>query len=232
MGALDECTSGLSELLHAITDDSVGPRSRVKWLVTSRNVPEIELYLHPDPLCVKVSLEAKARYVTRAVAAFVEYKVRRLAALCTYDLELQAEVQQQLRDKTEGTFLWVSLVCKELEDVPLYRTRDLLQALPLGLDPLYDRMMVQIMAQDARTVRYCKDVLRSIALARRPLLLEELAVAAGLPKDQFRDLQAVADLSRRCGSFVTVREGIVSFIHLSAKEYVMSAWHLSSHGTL
>jgi hypothetical protein len=217
--ALDECTSGLSELLHIITDASLIRRSRVKWLVTSRNIPQIERYLQPDALGVNVSLEVKAGHVSRAVAAFIEYKVQRLATVQKYDQRLRAEVQQQLRDKAEGTFLWVSLVCKELESVPLYRTREVLQALPPGLDPLYERMMAQIVAQDARTAGYCRDILRSITLAFRPLQLEELAATAGLPRDKFRDVQAVADLVGRCGSFLTVREGVVSFIHLSAKDF-------------
>ena len=215
--ALDECTSGLSELLQVITDTSLGRRSRVKWLVTSRNIPEIERYLQHDSLGVKVSLEVKASHVSRAVAAFVEYKVQRLVTVHKYDTGLQAKVQQHLRDKAEGTFLWVSLVCKELEKVPLWRTREVLQALPPGLDPLYDRMMEQIVAQ-----QYCKDILRVITLAFRPLQLRELAVAAGLPKDHFSGVEAVADLARRCGSFLTVRQDTVSFIHLSAKDYLTS----------
>ncbi|RII17397.1 hypothetical protein CUC08_Gglean002491 [Alternaria sp. MG1] len=217
--ALDECTSGLSELLHIITDDSLRRRSRVKWLVTSRNVPEIERYLQPDAQGVKVSLEVKASHVSRAVAAFVEYKAQRLATVQQYDAALQTEVQQQLYDKAEGTFLWVSLVCKGLEKVPFYRTREVLRALPPGLDPLYDRMMAQIAAQDAQTTEYCKSTLRTITSAFRPLQLDELAVAAGLPKDWFSDVRAVVDLVSRCGSFLTVRGGIVSFIHLSAKDY-------------
>jgi hypothetical protein len=217
--ALDECTSGLSELLRIIADASLGRRSRVKWLVTSRNIPEIERYLQPDSAGAKVSLEVKESHVSRAVAAFVDYKVEWLATVQKYDRGLQAEVQQQLRDKAEGTFLWVSLVCKELEKVPLYRTREVLQALPPGLDPLYERMMAQIIAQDARTAGYCRDIIQSITLPFRPLQLEELAVAAGLPTDQFGNVHAVADLVGRCGSFLTVREGVVSFIHLSAKDY-------------
>ena len=217
--ALDECTSGLSELLHIITDTSLGRRSRVKWLVTSRNIPEIERYLQPDSLGVKVSLEVKASHVSRAVAAFVKYKVQRLATAQKYDARLQAEVQQQLRDKAEGTFLWVSLVCGELEKEPLYRTREVLQAMPSGLDPLYDRMMAQISAQDVRTAGHCRSILRAAALVFRPLLLSELVLSAGLPCDRFSDLQAVIDLVGRCGSFLTVREGVVSFIHLSAKDY-------------
>jgi hypothetical protein len=217
--ALDECTSGLSELLGIITDTSLTRRSRVKWLVTSRNIPEIERHLQPDLRGIKVSLEVKASHVSKAVAAFVEYKVQRLVTVQKYDARLQAEVQQQLRSKAEGTFLWVSLVCKELESVPLYRTQEVLQELPPGLDPLYERMMAQIVTQDARTVGYCRDILQSITLAFRPLQLKELAVAAGLPGNQFSGVQAVADLVGRCGSFLTIREGVVSFIHLSAKDF-------------
>jgi hypothetical protein len=103
--ALNECTFGLSELLHVITDASLGRRSRVKWVVTSRNISDIERHLQPDSLGVQLSLEIKASYVSRTVAAFMEYKVQRLVAVQKYNSQLQAEVQQQLRKKAERTFL-------------------------------------------------------------------------------------------------------------------------------
>jgi hypothetical protein len=95
--------------------------------------------------------------------------------------------------------------------------------MPRGLNPLYDRMMAQIAAQDAETTDtdYCWDILRSTTLAFRPLKLEELAIAADLPKDLCNDVQAVVDLVSRCGSFLTIRDGILSFIHLSAKDYFL-----------
>jgi hypothetical protein len=217
--ALDECTSELSELLRIITDDNLGQQSRVKWLVTSRNVPEIERCLQPDLLGIRVSLEISKGHVSKAVAAFVDYKMQRLATVSQYDPELRAEVQQQLCDKAEGTFLWVSLACRELDSTPLYLMRDVLQALPPGLHPLYKRMMSQIQAQDTMTVQYCRAILQTMTLAFRPLQLEELAVAAGLPSDRSFGAQAVLDLVGRCGSFLTVREGVVSFVHLSAKDY-------------
>ncbi|PSN59069.1 hypothetical protein BS50DRAFT_626899 [Corynespora cassiicola Philippines] len=183
---------------------ALAPRSRAKWLVTSRNVPDIERHLEPGSLRVKVSLEVSASHVSKAVAAFVDVKVRRLAAGQKYDRSTQAEVQQVLCDKAEGTFLWVSLVCKELEGVPLYRTRTVLQALPPGLDPLYNRMMARILAQrDVQAVR-------------------ELAVVADLPNNLSGNVQAVIDLVGRCGSFLTLRDDTVSFIHLSAKDYFTS----------
>jgi WD40 repeat protein len=217
--ALDECTSGLSDLLKIITDDSIGRQSKVKWLLTSRNTPVIKQYLQPDSQKAKVSLEVKSEQVSTAVAAYVKYKVQRLAAVQLYDGVLQADVQKQLRDKAGGTFLWVSLVCKELMSVPFYRTREVLQGLPPGLGPLYTRMIAKIETQDTMTVRYCSEILKSTTLALRPLQIWELVVMASLPSDQFCNVQAVLDLVSRCGSFLTVREGIVSFIHLSAKDY-------------
>jgi hypothetical protein len=188
--ALDECTSSQSALLRIITDDGLARRPSVKWLVTSRNLPEIKQYLQSDSAGIKVSLEVSATQVSAAVEAFINYKVQGLAAVKKYEAGLQAEVQQLLRGKAEGTFLWVSLVCKEMECVPLFRTLEVLQAMPTGLDPLYDRMMAQILAQDhIKTREYCKDVLRAVTVAFRPLRLKELVIVAGLPSDQFYSAQ-------------------------------------------
>jgi hypothetical protein len=221
--ALDECATGLPDLLHIITGSSPARRSRVKWLVTSRNIPDIERYLQPDAAGIQVSLEVSTSHVSKAVAAFVNFKVQDLATVKRYEAKLQAEVKKVLRGKAEGTFLWVSLVCKELEGVEYHRTREVLRELPPGLDPLYERMMGQILAQhNVKTAEFCKAVLRAVTITFRPLRLSELVVVAGLPSDQFDDPQAVADLVSRCGSFLTIRQDTASFIHLSAKDYLMA----------
>ena len=221
--ALDECTTGLSTLLRIITDDSFARRSRIKWLLTSRNLPEIEHFLQPDAAGIKVSLEVSADQVSRAVAAFIDFKVQNLATVKRYGAELQAEVEKVLRTKAEGTFLWVSLVCKELQGVEYRRTRNVLWDLPPGLDPLYERMMGQILAQhNVKTAEFCEAVLRAVTVAFRPLRLRELVVVASLPSDEFDDPQAVVDLVSRCGSFLTISQDTVSLIHLSAKDYLMA----------
>lgn len=161
---VDECMSGWSNLLQIITNGSLAQRSKVKWLVTSRNLPDIERYLRPDSVDVKVSLEVSADYASKAVAAFVKFKVQHMVAAQEYDPKARVEVQQILCVKAEGTFLWVSLVCKELESVPLYRAQKVLQELPLRLDPLYNRMIEQILVQDTQTVQFCTDILQSINL--------------------------------------------------------------------
>jgi hypothetical protein len=151
--------------------------------VTSRNLLEIEQYLQPDSTGIKVSLEVSADQVSRAVATFINFKVQDLATVKRYGAELQADVGKVLRGKAEGTFLWVSLVCKELEGVEYRRTRKVLRDLPPGLDPLYERMMGQILAQhNVKTSEFCEAVLRAVTVAFRPLRLRELVVVAGLPR--------------------------------------------------
>ncbi|KAJ4986332.1 Vegetative incompatibility protein HET-E-1-like protein 15 [Stagonosporopsis vannaccii] len=217
--ALDECTTGLSEILHIITDSSFAPLGKIKWLVTSRNTPEIERSLRPDRPGAAVSLEINASYASKAVVAFVEYKVRRLSRFRGHDSRLQEEVKRRLRDKAEGTFFWVSPMCEELEHTPPSRVRRKLRVIPRRLAILYHQMMAQIMTQDEETVKYCKEILQAITFATRPLHLEELAIAAGLPDDLFENSQAIMDLVSSCGSLLNVHKGTVSFVHSSAKDY-------------
>ena len=57
--ALDECDSGLPELLNLIID-KFAPPSRVKWLITSRDREELGQELRLEDYCWKVSLEPPA----------------------------------------------------------------------------------------------------------------------------------------------------------------------------
>ena len=77
----------------------------MKWLVTSRNMQGIERYLQPDSAGIKVTLKVCASHVSKAVTAFVNFKVQHLATTNKYNAGLQAEVQRVLRDRAEGTFL-------------------------------------------------------------------------------------------------------------------------------
>jgi hypothetical protein len=56
-------------------------------------------------------------------------------------------------------------------------------------------------------------------LTYRPLYLKELVATAGLPEEQSDELHVLVDL---CGSFLTVREEIIYFIHQSAKNYFIT----------
>jgi hypothetical protein len=221
--ALYECTVELHVLLDIIAGKSLTTRSTVNWLVASRNRPDIEERLGPDSRRMRIGLELNPTQISRAVAAFINSKVKDLATQKKYDTGLQEEVKDQLFEKAEATFFWVALACKRLGEVPPWKTRSVLKELPYGLEPLYGRMMDQILLQnDTEDVEYCKQVLRSVTFAYRPFRLQELAAIAELPEELFDVIPSLSQLVDRCGSFLTIRQGTVYFIHQSVKDYFIT----------
>lgn len=103
--ALDECGEGLQPLLDTMTDENFAMKSKVKWLVASRNRPDIAERLRPDDARMKISLELNPEHVTRAVNAFIDSKVQILALQKQYDSVPKEEVRRTLSKRSEATFL-------------------------------------------------------------------------------------------------------------------------------
>jgi hypothetical protein len=220
--ALDECNDQLKELLITITDEEFTQNSKVKWLVASRNRPDIAEQLSPDDRHVKISLEMNDKHIEKAVNAFIEFKVKRLSQQKQFDVKVEEEVQYTLQHKSEKTFLWVSLACKSLEQERAAEAISVLRALPQGLGPLYERMMTLILREPNEVAEYCKQILRSAATVYRPLQLQELVGTTHLPdRIQMHD-KHLKDLVERCGSFLTLRNGTIYFIHQSAKDFLLT----------
>jgi hypothetical protein len=77
--ALDECVTDLPKLLHFIAKQS-SASSRVKWIVSSRNWPEIEEQLEQAGHKARLSLELNVESVSAAVGVFIQHRVTQLAA--------------------------------------------------------------------------------------------------------------------------------------------------------
>ena len=212
--ALDECDNKILGLLEWIMERNSEISPKVKWLITSRNEPAFTERLgHGRQL--HTSLELNSSHVTRAVAIFIDYKVRDLADMKFYNNKLQAFIRDSLLEKAEGTFLWVALVCKELRRARRGKERCFLQATPAGLVPLYERMLNQVLHQgDENDIESCRRILCSITLAFRPLRLTEIAVFAKISESELEILVEY------CGSFITIRGETAYLIHQSAKDYL------------
>jgi len=187
--------------------------------VTSRYRPDIEKWLQADTFHQKINLELNSTHISHAVNAFIDAKVSELAI--SDDNELQRKVKNYLLENSEETFLWVSLVCKRLEVVPLWKMQlqltEVLGEFPPGLEQLYERMMNQI--ENGESAKFCKQILSSITLTLRPIHLKELVTTAGLQEELLYDLQLVRELVDLCSSFLTLQEEMVYFVHQSAKDY-------------
>ncbi|KAM3084906.1 hypothetical protein ACMFMG_003351 [Clarireedia jacksonii] len=216
--ALDECNQELQPLLKEIeTSQYYFPK--VKWLVTSRNEVFIKDNLtSPDRPCL--SLELNSRHVSRAVDSFINAKVADLKRKKCYTQDITSKVKQYLSEKADGTFLWIALVFQELKAVRKVDTEERLTRFPAGLEPLYERILQQLSNQNIGDhLQRHRQVLRLITLALRPLHLEEVVDLGDLLPGRASDLQDAKDLIDECGSFLTIREESIYFIHQSAVDF-------------
>lgn len=114
--ALDECQTELEQLLNFINETSAHPACQIMWLVSSRNQPNIEECLRPGEGTIQLDLEQDAEgQIADTVSAYVDHKASKLAQSKRYNNKLQTYVREYLRKNSSGTFLWVALVCKQLE---------------------------------------------------------------------------------------------------------------------
>jgi hypothetical protein len=229
--ALDECQYDLRRLLELINKHSA--TNRIKWIVSSRNRTDIEETLHISDSRTRLSLELKtnAKQIGDAVNAYIDYRVTELAKKWN-DESLRNHAQQMLRTKAQGTFLWAALVVQELREVDSWDVKDVLNEVPAGLDELYGRMMQQIAQLPRKTPDYCRQLLATVSATYRPLYLAELGLLSGLSSSISTDPENIKKIAKKCGSFLTIREETVSFVHQSAKDYLdkNASGHLFSSG--
>ncbi|RYP61067.1 hypothetical protein DL771_010266 [Monosporascus sp. 5C6A] len=98
--ALDECGTDLSRLLDLIKETP--SKSRIKWLLSSRNRIDIEQKLRPDNSRTRLSLELKsnADHVSHAVNAYIDHCIWEIPAIQN-NKQLQAQVRDQIRRKAD-----------------------------------------------------------------------------------------------------------------------------------
>ncbi|GKT50172.1 vegetative incompatibility protein HET-E-1 [Colletotrichum spaethianum] len=217
--ALDECEADLDQLLHLIVQ--VSTLSRVKLVVSSRNWPDIENALGDATQKIRFCLELNQESISAAVDKYIQYKVDQLVQRKRYDCKTRDVVQQHLVSNANNTFLWVALVCQELADprVLKWHIRAKLQKFPPGLDSLYARMMDRVFSSDDADL--CRQVLSLVSIAYRPLSLTELASLAESLEEYADDVNALEEMIGICGSLLTLREGVVYFVHQSAKDFLL-----------
>lgn len=202
--ALDECITGLEQLLYLI-DETVSTTYRLKWILSSRNLPNIERRLKAMGKHSALSLELKAESVAAAVDVYIHHKVHHLSHIKQYDDETKTAVQQRLSTNANGTFLWVALVCQSLESINVlpWNTKKVLERFPAELGALYGRMMIQIHKLDDSEL--CKRILVIAALAYRPLTRQELASLAEMPTFISSNPAFLENVIQLCGSFLSLQ---------------------------
>ncbi|UKZ80133.1 hypothetical protein TrVFT333_007898 [Trichoderma virens FT-333] len=192
--ALDKCEPRREQLL-----DFIMKPSRVKWVVSNRNWQDIKEKLGRTKQKVRLQLELNQDSISKAVDKYIGRKVEELAGLKNYDKETRDAVKYHLTSDADGTFLW-------------------LKSFPPGFDLLYMRMMEQMSNSDDADI--CKEILAIASVVYRPITRKELKVLIeSLEGDDYNDLPEIINA---CGSFLTLREGFIYFVHQLAKDFLLS----------
>ena len=152
------------------------------------------------------------------IQAYVDKIVR---TALPYDVQFQDDIVRAILDKASGSFLWVKLVLNTLKD-NWHTSEDVRKALhdvPSGMEPLYERMISQVMDQKLRPRSIALRMLTWIACASRPLHLNELRMALSPEFDGFVSLEDT--ITQICGHFVKIDKSRVFLIHATARQFLL-----------
>ena len=170
--ALDECSQDndqRSDLLRYFVGLLSKEQMHVKILITSRpGEKDIEEQLEGMP---SWSLQADPEDLKK----LIDSKIERLP-VCIYNDQLKTKVLDLLHRQAGRTFLWVSIVVKEIEDLEapsLHEIESVFEENPKPLNQLYGRQLSRIAASDTATKTFSK-LLIWVAYSRRPLTVGEL----------------------------------------------------------
>ncbi|KAL7797220.1 quinon protein alcohol dehydrogenase-like superfamily [Trichoderma ceciliae] len=214
--ALDECETDLSMLLDLIIQCSSSEFPQIKWIVSSRNVPEIERKLRPLPM-ISLELKQNADMISQSIDAYIRHNLSQIHSI-QGNQGIQEKVQEIMQQKANGTFLWVSLVMIELQKIESWNVMKVVEEMPSDLANVYRRMLKKIF-ENPRIRDSCLPLLWTMYAAFRPLSIAELGLLSGFPGEIWTAPNST-EIVRMCGSFFTIRGESIYFIHQSAKDFL------------
>ncbi|KAH8891099.1 hypothetical protein GQ53DRAFT_823737 [Thozetella sp. PMI_491] len=135
--------------------------------------------------------------------------------------DLKESISASLLKKSQGSFLWLSLVMRELVSCDtVEQLEEVLEETPWELLDIYARLENGI-TRDLRPsdTPLLNAIMSWVTCSDRPLTEDELTEAL---KPQFSILNLKHTASRLCGDFVVIdKKSVVSMVHYTAKEYLL-----------
>ncbi|KAF4494064.1 Vegetative incompatibility HET-E-1, partial [Fusarium agapanthi] len=222
--ALDECTINRPKLINLVV--GLSKSCNTKWIVSSRDWPEIRQELADATGLISLGLEQEHEAVSQAVKLYIRKTVDDIARTkWKNDLELKEKVFNYLQSHADDTFLWVALVCERLANSGIGKrlVMEELVKFPTSLTALYQALMNRI-NYSPETDRL-RQILALVCVVYRPITSAEIPLLVESMDDYDED--DVEDAIVSCGSFLTIQDGEIFFVHQSAKEFLLDQGHKS-----
>ncbi|KAN0141757.1 hypothetical protein V8E53_000219 [Lactarius tabidus] len=236
MDALDECPNDSGELpsrsqrgkVLSLMEELVNLRlPNLRLCITSR--PEVDIRTIVKPIATQeISLHAESGQ-NRDINAYVTAIVQSVQKWRDDDKKM---VIDKLTENADGMFRWVYCQLEALQPCFPNNLRRMLEELPKSLDETYQRILKEI---NNANQKQAHQLLQCLAVAHRPLRVEELAEvlaldvdAGGIPRfnPNWRWEDHEAAVLSACSSLVSViiddDSRVVQFSHFSVKEFLTS----------
>lgn len=217
LDGLDECEPNSLEPLLTKLSKITRTSPRLKIIILSREYPR----------CLEASLSHFSRIrldpdakmeVSEGLDLFISTRVAEISKNKQYPPELTKSVKKILKEKSMGTYLWVSFVIKDLHAMEISDVEESLRQLPRGLNALYERILEQI---EPNHRDLTLDILRWCTFAVSPLLLEDLAAALRIQPTELLDSTAVLrGKLTYCGHFINITANVATLVHQSAHDFL------------
>lgn len=233
---LDECDDGPnSGLLQTITE--LAATQPLYLGVFSRSESWLRRVMSTWP-----SVEITSQAIERDMTIYVQTAIERPPLSRLSDETLAQRIKQTLIEKADGQFLWTRLMIETLEKATFVsEINQILSDVPLGLGQLYGRILERLLTQPSRRQIAAQLLFSWLACAERHLTMSELATALAVrpgateihPDDLVINLRGF--LEDVGGSLVRVSEPnkdqsepVISFVHLTVREYLLASEELWS----
>jgi WD40 repeat protein len=195
---------------------STPPCIPLRLLIVSRSTPALSSCFDKFPESMPVT-GMSAESTEKDIPLFVEKELRSMHG----SILLRRKVMDEVIQRASGNFLWVQLAVKAVLGChTLDRIEQVLQKIPTGMWPLYQRME-EAMAEslEASDQSLAKALLAWVSCSQRSLSLDELSQALEPEFPHIIDLSYT--IHQVCGNLLVVdRKSRVTLLHQTAREYL------------
>ncbi|KAL6821984.1 hypothetical protein J3E69DRAFT_339720 [Trichoderma sp. SZMC 28015] len=221
--ALDECDNDSKDILlcqlHETFHFQEKPPPNLSILITSRPYPEIREYLQDFTNADLSSFNEARQDIDRCI----KERVDDLAKKKNYTDKIKGDITQLLRDKAEGTFLWVGLACEELRRKPSKDAIQFLRDMPKGLISLYQNLLKTATEDETSESVAVRRILSFVVVSFEALSVRALSEACQLHQDEpdlDTRLQYTCDQIASCRLLVVVNDQKVQLLHQSVRDFL------------
>lgn len=214
--ALDECPSRLLATLVTMFS-RIEPTVPLRIFITSRPNGHVERLFNQEKI-TRAEIHTGQGDSLKDIESFVR---SRLSPSIIEDFnegdESQKDLVAEIIQKSNGIFLWASLIMTRLDDAhSIEAMRNTLNQVPKEMSGMYAGILEGITESPNADLAHC--ILKWAVCARKPLTTEELREVVRLDINQ--TLRTSDRFSQVCGNLITVDNNTVQVMHQTVKEFL------------